>query len=73
VTTFRTPSDISDARTRWAARVATLAARLGVAVDHARAMAFELSTQRGITVDKAIDALDRNELWKYCGVEESHA
>jgi hypothetical protein len=73
VTTFRTPSDISDARARWAARVATLAARLGVAVDHARAMAIDLSIQRGITVGEAIDALDRNELWKYCGVDESHA
>jgi hypothetical protein len=71
--TLRTPSDISDARARWAAGVAVLARRLGVPVDHARAMAIELSIQRGVTVDAAIDALDRNELWKYCGVDESPA
>jgi hypothetical protein len=54
--TFRTPSDISDGRARCAA-VAALAKRLGVDIDRARAMAVELSRQRGITVEEAIEAL----------------
>ena len=54
---FRTPSDVSAARARWVARVAALARRNGVPVDRARAMVIALSTERGITVDEAIDAL----------------
>jgi hypothetical protein len=47
--TFRTPSDVSGARASWTARVIALARRLSVPVDRARAMTFDLSSQRGIT------------------------
>jgi hypothetical protein len=54
---FRTPSDMSGARARWIGRVAVLARRKGVSFASARAMAIALSTERGITVDEAIEAL----------------
>jgi hypothetical protein len=54
---FRTPSDVSGARARWVTRVATLARRKGVSIDRAHAMTIALSTERGVTVDEAIEAL----------------
>ena len=57
--TLRTPSDISDARARRAARLVALARRRRLTLDQVRSMAIALSLQLDITVDEAIDVLAR--------------